>query len=186
MATTGGCARWFEPVCYPPAIRYRMVTPMRRLSAIPLHFVLVAGLCLLLAACGSSIRERVYPPSASLQQLTAAPDGSWQLELVLRNYGNVTIRVDRIDVSLVIDGIDAGLLQQPGQTVGPTSREVLLLEFQPSPAAAERVAAALASRQGLRYRLAGTLETSEPERRRDSFEFESVLTPMPGLEGVLR
>ena len=160
-----------------------MVISMRRPLAPALRLLALAGLCLLLAACGNGIRERVYPPSASLQQLTAQADGSWQLELVLRNYGNVPIQIERIDVGLVIDGIDAGRLQQPGQRVGPTSREVLRIDLQPSPAAADRIAAALASRQGVRYRVSGTLETSEPERRRDNFEFEYLTHLLEMTEG---
>ena len=48
------------------------------------------------------------------------------------------------------------------------------------------VDAVLQSRAGLRYKLEGEIRSSEPRERRDDFLFESSLSPVPGLTGVLR
>ena len=62
------------------------------------QYVLTAVLSLALAACGGGMVKRVSEPAAGIQQLTVANDGSWEVELRLRNYSSMPMRFD--DVAL--------------------------------------------------------------------------------------
>lgn len=144
--------------------------------------------CLLLSACGGGgPRKRVFPPNASVQELTVAPDGSWSLAVRLQNFSNVSQRFTTLDAKLNVGGHAAGDVHlTPDITVGPESVEIFAATLTPSPAAADAVRAALESRRSVRYEFAGDIASSEPDKRRDDFTFESQLTPVPGLTGVLR
>lgn len=160
---------------------------MSRTSPIAsLAFVLLCAL--LLSACsGGGERKRVFPPSASVQELTVGADGGWTLALRLQNFSNVPQRFVGLDAELSVGGHVAARLQPPTDIlVGPESVEILTIALTPSPAAAEAVRAALESRRGVRYTLAGHIASSEPKRRDDDFTHESQLTAVPGLSGVLR
>lgn len=158
---------------------------MRRLA----RFALCLATCVLLAGCGGGggIRERVFPPRATVQELAVQPDGRWALKLRLENFSNVPMRFDRVEATLKVATAQAGTLAlQPGVSVGPESAEVIDLTLAPSSAAANHVQAAGVRRGSVAYELTGTIHSSEPERRRDAFEFKSQLSAVPGLTGVLR
>lgn len=145
------------------------------------------ALLLLLTACQSGPRKRVFPPSASVQELTVADDGRWTLALRLQNFSNVPQRFASLSASLRVNGEAAGTVQAtPDIEVGPESVEVVTLSLAPSPAAAAAVRTALETRRNVRYAIDGEIVSSEPDRRRDAFDFESQLTPVPGLDRVLR
>lgn len=151
-----------------------------RLIALSLFIALLAG-------CGSGgERKRIYPPQASVQQLTLLGDGQWQLQLRVENFSNVSMRLDAAQLQLTAAQQDAGSIAlTPQLVVSPNSAELLTLTLNPPGAARAAAALARADRTGLHYRLAGSLEIGEPEGRYDT-EFESVLSPVPGLEGVFR
>lgn len=159
---------------------------MSRTSFVSLCCVLLS--VLLLSACsGGGERKRVFPPGASVQELTVAADGSWMLALRLQNNSNVTQRFTGFDATLTVDGQSAGALRPPTDiSVGPESVEILTIALTPSAAAGAAVRNVLDTRRNVRYALSGEIVSSEPDKRRDDFTHESQLTPVPGLPGVLR
>lgn len=157
---------------------------MRRLLLPLLLLVLVAGL---LVACGDGIRKRVFPPTASVQELAVQPDGRWALKLRLQNFSNVAMRFDALDATLHVGEIEVGQVTlAPALSVPGNSVEVLDATIAPPAAATSAVTAVLQSRAGIRYRLVGRIRSSDPQRRDDEFTFESSLSAVPGLSGVLR
>jgi hypothetical protein len=69
--------------------------------------------------------------------------------------------------------------------VGPESADVAFVTISPQAGAKTAVATALASGRSVRYRVSGQIRTSEPKGSY-KFEYDSALTPAPGLPGVLR
>lgn len=149
---------------------------------------LAAGVALLTACAGGPVR-RVSEPSARIQQLTVRADGSWSADLRIENFSNIPMRFGSLDLALTIGPHDAGrLLAQPGVSVGPESADVVTVALVPAVAAKLAVADALAAGSGVAYTLKGTVAATPDEQRQRSFEIErsSVLSPAPGLPGVLR
>jgi hypothetical protein len=156
---------------------------MRRYAQI----ALLAPLLLLLAACGDGVRERVFPPTVSLQELALQQDGRWVLKLRLQNFSNVPMRFDRVDATLQIATAPAGKIAlAPDLSVGPESAEIVEYVLLPGSAAANHVVMANQRRSNVAYALTGTIVSSEPDSRQDDFEFKSQLSAVPGLPGVLR
>lgn len=147
---------------------------------------LILATCL--AACSSGPRKRVFPPSASVQQLAILEDnGGWQLQLRVQNFSNVPHTISSIRMKVLIEGEAATTLdRKPNLIVGPQGADIEDFVFAPSIPAQTRLAAALADGRSVRYELVGDLESSAPDKRRDSVRFEGQLWPVPGLPGVLR
>jgi len=140
-----------------------------------------------LAGCASGPKKRIFPPTASIQEVQLLTDGRWQVQLRLQNFSTVAMRFDRVSGELQIAGLPAGSFDQAiGDSVPAGVAEAVTLTFSPSAEAARALSAALENRRGLAYRITGAVLSSQPNKRRDEFEFASALTPMPGLEGVLR
>jgi hypothetical protein len=159
---------------------------MHRLPA-RLFFLTLA--MLMLAGCtrGDGVRERVFPPTASIQELVQREGGSWTLRLRLQNFSNVGMRMDALQAQLRLAGSDAGgVTLQPGVIVPPQSAEVVETTLVVSAATAAAVRAALDAGRSVPYALEGSIRSSEPRRRNDEFTFESQLNAVPGLAGVLR
>lgn len=154
-------------------------------SRVRLVVLLVATLLLTACGGGGEIR-RVYPPQATIQQLTLQADGQWSLNVRIENFSNVSARIDNIDLKLQVNGIAAGTITlNPERHIAPNSVEIFTLELQPAPNALAAAALAQTDNRGLRYRLDGHIITSDPDDRYP-IEFESVLSPVPGLDGVFR
>ncbi len=155
------------------------------LSCFRLTALLVAAL--VLAACGGGGEvRRIYPPQATIQQLTLQPGGLWSLNVRVENFSNVSTRIDNVALKMQVNGIAAGDIKlAPEQHVSPNSVEVFAFDLQPSADALAAAALARADRRGLRYRLDGHIITSDPDDRYPT-EYESVLSPVPGLDGVFR
>ncbi|HEX5756310.1 MAG TPA: LEA type 2 family protein [Arenimonas sp.] len=143
------------------------------------------ALSLLLAACASGPPKRIFPPQASIQELRV--DGAnWQLDLRIRNFSTIALTYEHLDGELLINGQQAARFSlQPALTIGPGSAEIFSHPLQASAAAQAAVAAAMAQRHSLSYRIVGRIRSAEPRREHD-YEFESALDPVPGLSGVLR
>jgi hypothetical protein len=157
-------------------------SPARWLRALALGL-----LALLLAGCGGGPVVRVFPPEARVNEITVLPGGEWQVSLRLQNFSTVPMRMDAVDAVLSVNGIEAGrIATQPGFLVGPFTSDVHAITLRPSPAASDALVAALASRRALRYAITGTITSSEPRERDWPFDFDSALSPVPGLDGVLR
>lgn len=165
-----------------------MLPSPRDAFALAARWMLLALLAGVVVACASSgPKKRIFPPSASVQELRVLADGRWELQLRVQNFSTVAMRFDRIEAEFFVGGETAARIDQTiADTIPASSAEVIRIELQASQSAAEAVRSALGNRRGLGYRLDGHLTTSDPGNRRDRFEFDSALTPMPGLEGVLR
>lgn len=149
--------------------------------------VVVLLTTLLLVACSGAPPKRIYPPSASIQQLTVEADGRWLLQVRIQSFSNVPHTVSELSAQLRVDGIEAAKLQlSPSVAIGPQSVEVEELRISPSADAAAHVNAALESGRRVAYVLSGSLTSSAPDKRNDTFTFDGQLWPMPGLPGVLR
>ncbi len=149
----------------------------------------MASCALLLAACTSGPVRRVSEPSARIQQLTVAADGSWSTELRIENFSSIPMRFDTLRLDLEVEEHAAGTLQAaPGVTIGPESADVVTVAVAPTAAAKFAVAKALADGLSIEYSLQGTMTATPNEGRQREFEMErrSALSPAPGLPGVMR
>lgn len=144
-------------------------------------------LCLTLAACSGTPKPRMFPPSASLQELVVQPDGRWEIALRVQNLARLGIRVNSLDASLTVAGHPATRINPAIDLPIPASgAERLVLMITPSAAAADAVNLALSEGRSVSYAIEGSLGTIEPGRRSDRFSFASQLSPAPGLPGTLR
>jgi hypothetical protein len=144
----------------------------------------LAILMLVLAGCAGGPTRNIFPPRASIQQLAVQTDGSWKLQLRLQNYSNVSTTFATVDASIELAGNTAGRVSAaPAIRIGPESADVVEVGLKPSPAAAQAVAALRSG--NMHYKLAGRIVTSDP-RGDHEYAFEGVLSPVPGLVGVLR
>ena len=149
----------------------------------------LASCAVLLAACASGPVRRVSEPSARLQQLTVRADGSWSADLRIENFSSIPMRFDSLRLDLEVEDHAAGaLLASPALTIGPESADVVTVTLAPAAAAKFAVAQALAGGKSIVYSLQGTLTATPDEDRQRQFEMErdSVLSPAPGLPGVMR
>ena len=147
--------------------------------------VLVLALCLV--ACSSGPRKRIFPPTASIQELLVTAEGQWRVQLRIQSFSNVPHTVSTLSARLRVGGVDATDVQlMQVLTIGPQNAEVEELLLTPSAAAAARVSAALDAGRSVTYALSGTFTSTAPDKRRDDFTFEGQLWPQPGLHGVLR
>lgn len=153
------------------------------------QYVLTAVFSLALAACGGGMVKRVSEPAAGIQQLTVANDGSWDVELRLRNYSSMPMRFDDVSLRIKVGDEDAGTLNAaPGLSIGPESADVIKVRLQPASPARIVVADALAGGRSLFYELEGTVKATPEEKKQRSFEVKArnTLNQAPGLPGVLR
>ena len=150
------------------------------------RFLAILLAALALAACGGGgVKQRLFPPSASIQELAVQPDGSWKLKLRVQNFSNVAMTVARVEAELMIAAAPAGkIVATPGVAVPPESAEVFDVTLRPQSAAANLVLGA--GGKQIAYSLTGRIDSSEPDERRDDFEFKSQLAGVPGLQRVLR
>ena len=149
--------------------------------------LVLAAVSLALTACSKGPPKRVFPPTASIQQLTVQNSGQWELHVRVQSFSNVPHTVSDLSAQLHIDGLEAGSVKLgPDITIGPQSAEIEAFVLQPSTEAASRIAKALESNRSATYQLRGTLTSNHPDKRRDNFQFEGQLWPVPGLTGVLR
>lgn len=142
-----------------------------------------------LTACSSGPVRRVSEPAASIQQLTVHANGSWTVDLRLQNYSSIPMRFDRANLALTVNEQSAGTLAAtPNVSIGPESADVVSVPFQPSSSARIVLADVLASRRTLSYALKGDLTATPEDGKPRDFQVEgnSSLSPVPGLDGVLR
>ena len=142
----------------------------------------------LLASCGPVLR--VNPPGASIQKLSMRPDGTLMLDLRLQNFSDVATRFGRFDGGLFLAGIDAGPLNVAIDLEVPAhAADVFQTVYTPEAAAREALAAAFESRKGsgagITYRLSGRIDITEPGGNFE-IEYESALSPVPGIPGEYR
>jgi hypothetical protein len=132
-----------------------------------------------LAACGSGGPARkVHPSTASIQQLSVQPDGSWRVALRVQNYSTFPMHYGRIEAVISVEGREAGtLVASADMDILGNSGDVVEATLRPS--------APLAPRRDFAYQLKGTIETTEP-RERFEFDRSSRLSPVPGVDATWR
>src|SRR5687768_18562624 len=125
------------------------------------HALLLLLATLVLAACGGGgVKQRLFPPSASIQELAVQPDGSWKMKVRVQNFSNVAITVERVDAALTIGAADAGrVVLTPKLSVGPETAEVFDTSIMPLSAASLLVQSAANKRMygQVAYTLAGRI-----------------------------
>jgi hypothetical protein len=159
--------------------------PIVRRFALPA----LAASVLCLAACGGRSgleKKQINPPRASVQQLTVLANGQWRLVLRLQNFSNRATKFEAMNARLRFAGQDAGAVSaSPGIDIGPQAADTVEATITPTLEGKVAVASALSAGQPIRYRIAGTIDTTQRDGDYD-FEYESSLNPAPGLPGVLR
>lgn len=141
---------------------------------------------LTLGACAGGPKRVINPPRASVQELAVQQDGSWKASVRLQNFSSIPVEFADVDAQLEVGGQPAIALRlQPALTVGPESADVAVVMLAPAAGAKTAVASALAAGRSVRYRITGQITTREPKGS-FRFEYDSALSPVPGLAGVLR
>ena len=148
-------------------------------------FALLALATIALAACSSGPPKRVFPPEARLQELALHRDGA-RVQLRVQSFSTVPSVVEAYALTLDIAGAEAARWEGVASTtVLPQAAEVIALDARLDAEAVNRVRQALSAGTALRYRLHGTI-TVEPNGRAYPIDYSSALSPVPGLDGVLR
>lgn len=144
------------------------------------RFLTLAAALLVLAACTMGRpKERINPPTVSIQELAIEGDRC-QLRLRVQNHSSVGMRFSEIAFErLTVDGRElAPLTLSPALEVPPYTGE----PFRHELACPEMSANA----SELVYRLDGRIRADQPRGDRFRFEHRSRLLPVPGLDGVYR
>jgi hypothetical protein len=146
---------------------------------------LFAAATILLTACSAGPPKRVFPPEARLQELALQGDGA-RVQLRVQSFSTVPSVVEAYALTLEIAGTEAARFDGAASTtVLPQTAEIIALDARLDAAATARARDALANGTALRYRLHGTI-TVEPNGRAYPIDYSSALSPVPGLDSVLR
>lgn len=156
---------------------------LRRLAApfLPLCAALA------LVACASNGTRPPTPPSASIQKLAVAADGTLALELRVQNFAEKAVHFADLDARLSLDGADAGAVHATiGFDIPGRNSEIVAAKLS-APALRDKLAppGAADARHEVRYELKGTLVTDKPTGRWP-FHFSSALSPVPGVPSEYR
>lgn len=136
------------------------------------------ALACVLTACGSGPTKRVHPSTASIQQLTVQPDGSWKLDVRIQNFSTMSMRYSALNATVVVAGTDVGEIAiAPNLDIVANGGDVVEATLKTS--------AKLPTSADFAYTLKGRIDTSEPK---ESFPFErsSRLSPVPGVPNTYR
>ena len=160
---------------------------MKRLLRGCLLVVLAAGL----TACGPQ-KKSVYPPTLSIQQLVARPDGQWELTVRIQNnsYGEMDFK--SLDGQLQIAALVPIRLHAVFQLDVPAlSGDVIQLDVLPTApmSAALQAIAGKGSAGSLAYHVNGsTSARPEQEKQPRDFDFSgnNWLSPVPGIPNTYR
>ena len=152
-----------------------------------LRFPFLVAVVLLLAACGPG--TKLQPPTASIQQLQALPNGQWSVTLRIENYSyDTAMHVYALDADLKIGGTDAGhVAVSPGLDIPAMNADTATVTLTPATGAG----AALANAKGnaVAYELKGHLSVGKGESgKAQSFDLDGkgYLSPVPGVANTWR
>lgn len=149
---------------------------MNRFALVTLTLLVFA-----LAACGSrGPKQRINPPTVTVQELRFNDDGSCVLRLRIQNHSTVGMRYASLRFhQLEIDGRNlAPLTATPSLDVPPRTGEPFDHPFD--------CGDLQANANELVYRIDGTATADQPRQSSHPFHFRSRLLPVPGLTGVYR
>ena len=141
--------------------------------------LLVCVVMLLLAGCSTGPVKRIFPPSASIQELAVQADGSWQIVLRVQNFSTVPMTFAKVKATLMVDGVDVGEIDvSPNVDIVGESADVIRGSLRSS--------ATLADGKGIAYALKGKIEVSAPNSKSFDFDHSSRLSPVPGIANTWR
>ena len=141
------------------------------------HFIIAFAVAGLVAGCGSGQVKRITPSVVTIQQLVAAPDGQWRVTLRVQNYSTVAMHYSAMHVAVFVASVDVGSIDlNPDLDIPANSADVVDATIR---------ATAKLPVGDLDYKIAGTIDTSEPK---GSFKVDRSgrLSPAPGLPGTWR
>ena len=151
------------------------------------RFPFLCAVILLLAGCGAG--TKLQPPTASIQQLQALPNGQWQLTLRVENYSyDTAMHVYALDADLTLGGANAGHVSvSPGLDIPAMSADTATATI--TPAAEARTALTNAKGNAIAYELKGKLNVGKGESgKSESFDLDGkgYLSPVPGVANTWR
>lgn len=152
---------------------------------------IIPFLLLGLAACGPA-KKSVYPPTLSIQQLVALPDGPWQLTVRIQNnsYGGMDFK--SLDGQLqVAELVPVRLHARFDLDIPELAGDVIQLNVLPTAAMTQalQAVAAKGSAGALAYRIGGSASAKpEQEDKPRSFDFSGNgwISPAPGIPNTYR
>ena len=134
---------------------------------------------------GSGVPKRIFPPEARIQELRLTDDGAL-ISLRVQSFSTVPSELESLRLRLAIAGRPSAEFDaRPGKTLLPGSSEIIDVAVPLSSTDRNLILALIAERRALRYRLDGTLTVDPPGRPYD-IDYSSALSPVPGLNGVMR
>lgn len=150
------------------------------------HLVWPLLAALFLAACGGGPPKRVFPPDIRVQEIRLLPPDRLEVLVRIQSYSTVPMRFDRLDLRLALgDTPPFPLVAMPASDVLPGAAESVAVQTTITQATSASITTALSQRRTLPYRVDGHITAGEPKGRYD-VDYRSVLSPAPGLEGVMR
>ena len=144
-----------------------------------------------LSACAPT-RKSVFPPAASMQELSMTADGDWRLTLRLQNNSYTGMRFQSLRLSMALGGHAVGTLRaSPALDIPQFAADVLRLTVKPDAKAAAALAAS-AHKSGpaaVGYLLEGrivALPDDEQNLRTFKVSYRGRLSPVPGIANTFR
>lgn len=151
---------------------------------------LVAGIALL-AACAPP-KKSVFPPSVTLQEVTAAPGGVWHVTLRIRNNSYGGMSFETFQGTLRVGDLAGVLLDaKVDQDIPAFAADVARIDLLPTAEMSKALAALAAkgSSGALPYTIDGRI-TATPEKEDESRAFpvqgKNWLSPVPGIPDTYR
>ena len=165
---------------------------MKRLLQGLATILLICGL----AACGPT-RQSVFPPTITIQQMRALPDGTWELTLRFQNNSYTGMDYQSIEGDMqVAQGIPVRLHAKFDLDVPSFSGDVIQVSLLPTAPMnqALQAVAAKGSAGSLAYTIRGTVHCTphledHPDNKnpRDfTFDHNDYLSPVPGIANTFR
>ena len=149
--------------------------------------VLVAGL----VACGPP-RKSVFPPTVSIQEMTAQPNGQWRVTLRIQNNSYGGMEFTSIDGELkVAELVPVRLHSRFDLDIPPFAADVTQINLLPTPemTAAIKAAAVKGSAGSVPYSVSGSANAKpeQEDKARDfNFHGNDWLSPVPGIPNTWR
>lgn len=148
-------------------------------------------LSLVLIGCGPA-KKSVYPPTVSIQQLVALPNGQWRLTVRIQNNSYGEMDFSSLEGQLQVAALVPIRLHADFQRDIPAlAGDVIQLDVLPTEpmTAALNAIASKGSAGSLGYRVSGnTMARPEQEKQPRDFDFNGNdwLSPVPGIPNTYR
>src|SRR4051812_17989543 len=124
-------------------------------------FIAALAIACIVSGCGSGQVRRITPSTVSIQQLVAEPNDQWRVTLRIQNYSTIAMHYAALHGTLHLAGADVGTIDlKPEVDIPPNSADVVEATLH---------ASAKLPAGDVEYKIAGTIDTSEPK---ENFKFE--------------